>query len=222
MKKQKLNKNVSIEDLELIFNSIIQLNKKLNILATEIFKTETDKKLISKPSIFIFSAINRAIALNKGYILLCKEENYVTAINLLRLQADNCMRVYAVSLVENRAKFFDEVLEGKHIGNMRDAEGNKMTDEFLSTELDKIFKGFRSLYKNTSGFIHFSHEHLKLNRKITKKENILTNNLLINGGHHFEITHKVDFSYNLYLTGTELYRLIKGYRLHIIDLMENY
>jgi len=222
MKEQKLNKDVSIQDLDLIFDSIIQLNKDLNILATEIFKIETNKNLISKPSIFIFSAINRAIALNKGFLSLTKEDNYITAVNLLRLQADNCMRVYAVSLVDNRAKFFNEVLEGKHIRNMKDADGNKMTDDFLSSELDKIFKGFKSLYKNTSGFIHFSNEHLKLNRKITKNKETLTNELLINGGHHYGLAHKVDFSYNMFLAGKELYKLIKGYKLHIIDLMKNY
>ncbi|MCK5677035.1 MAG: hypothetical protein KAH72_00975 [Flavobacteriaceae bacterium] len=222
MNKQDLNKDVSLTDLNSIFEFMVKLNKDLNILATEIFKIETNKKLISKPSIFIFSAINRAIALNNGYISLCKNENYITAISLLRLQADNCMRVYAVSLVENRAKFFDEVIEGRHIRNMKDTEGNKMTDHFLSNELDKIFKGFKSLYENSSGFIHLSNEHLKLNRKISENEGILTNKILINGGHHYEISNKVDFSYNMYLVGKELYKLIKGYKLHVFDLMKNY
>lgn len=222
MEKQDLYKNVNKDDLNLIFNAIIELNKDLNGLATEIFKIETDKKLISKSSVFIFSAINRAIALNNGYIDLCKNENYITATNLLRLQADNCMRVYAISLVEDRAKFFEDVLAGKHIRNIKDAEGNKMTDEFLSSQLDKLFVGFKSLYRNTSGFIHFSNEHLNLNRKTSFEDTVLKNELLINGQHHYRIEHKVDFSYNMHLVGTELYRLIKGYKLHVFDVMENY
>lgn len=222
MEKQDLNRNVTEDDLNLIFNAIIELNKNLNGLATEIFKIETDKKLISKPSIFIFSAINRAIALNNGYLDLCKTENYITATNLLRLQADNCMRVYAISLVEDRAKFFEDVLEGKHIRNIKDAKGNKMTDDFLSSELDKLFVGFKSLYRNTSGFIHFSNEHLNLNRKTSIEDDIVTNELLINGHHHYKIEHKVDFSYNMHLVGMELYRLIRGYKLHVFDVMENY
>lgn len=222
MEKQTLNNDVSEHDLKLIFEAIEKLNKDLNILACEIFTIETDKKLLSKPSVFIFSAINRAIALNKGYIDLSKSENYITSINLLRLQADNCMRVYAVSLVEDRGKFFEEVLEGKHIRNMLDAEGNKMTDYFLSNELDKHFSGFKSLYDNTSGFIHFSNNHLNLNKKSTEKDGIITNELLINGQDHYDISHKVDFSYNMYLVGSELYKLIKGYKLHVIDLMGTY
>lgn len=221
MEKQDLNKNVTKDDLNLIFNAIIELNKDLNSLATEIFKIETNKKLISKPSIFIFSVINRAIALNNGYIDLCKNENYIAATNLLRLQADNCMRVYAISLVEDRAKFFEDVLAGKHIRNIKDAEGNKMTDDFLATQLEKLFVGFKSLYRNTSGFIHFSNEHLNLNRKVVFKDKILKNELLINGQHYYRIEHKVDFSYNMHLVGTELYKLIRGYKLHVFDLMEN-
>lgn len=222
MEKQNLNYDVSENDLNLIFEAIQKLNKDLNILATEIFKFETDKKLLSKPSVFIFSAINRAIALNNGYINLCKSENYITATNLLRLQADNCMRVYAISLVKNRAKFFEDVLNGKHIRNMKDEKGNKMTDDFLSTELDKLFVGFKSLYRTTSGFIHFSNKHLELNRKTSVKDEEITNELLINGDHHYKIEHKVDFSYNMYLVGTEFYKLLKGYQLHVFDLMKNY
>ncbi|WP_298144263.1 hypothetical protein [Flavobacterium sp.] len=222
MEKQTINNDVTEEDLKSIFQEINNLSKDLNDLAVDIFKIETAKKLVFTPSIFIFSAINRAIALNKAYITLCETENYITAVGLLRLQADNCMRVYAVSLVNDRGKFFQDVLAGKHIRNMIDAEGNKMTDDYLATELNKHFPGFKSLYKNASGYIHFSNEHLKLNKKTSKGNGFFINELLINGGHNFKIPHKVDFSYNMLLVGTELYKLIKGYRLHIIDLLDNY
>ncbi len=40
---------------------------------------------------------------------------------------------------------------GERIRNIKDADGNKMTDQYLSTKLDEIYPGFRLLYENTSG-----------------------------------------------------------------------
>jgi ABC-type enterochelin transport system substrate-binding protein len=92
MEKQLINNYVSEKDLRLIFESIEELNSKLNEVGLEIFKNETDINLLSKSSHFTFSIIHRAIELNRGFKSLSESNNWITTINLIRLQADNCMR----------------------------------------------------------------------------------------------------------------------------------
>jgi len=218
----ELNKDVTEEDLNSIFQHFEILNKDLSKLASDIFKIETDKKLLSKPSMFVFSIINRAVALNNGYKSLALIDNYVAAINLLRIQADNCMRLFAMTLVDNRAEFFNKISNGVHIRNIKDTKGRKMTDLLLSTELEKIFPGFRSLYENSSGLIHFSNEHLNQNTNTQVSENNLSGIILINGEHFLSMARKVDYSYNMYLVTTELFKLIKGYKLHVEEFMQKH
>lgn len=221
-KPMKINTNIMEDDLQNIFDHLDQLNTDLATLAREIFQIETDKKLLSKPSMFVFSIINRAIALNKGYKSLSLENNYVASINFLRLQADNCIRLFAMSLVDDRGSFFDAVENGEHIRNLKTHDGKKMTDKLLSDELDKIFPGFRSIYENASGLIHFSREHLNQHKQTIVTENKLSGKVLFNGEHFFSIAEKVDYTYNMFLLGTELYKLIKGYKGHVKEFMEKH
>ena len=128
MEKQSLNENVTETDLIQIFESLEQLNQKLNQTAVDIFTNETQRKLLSKPSHFTFSIVHRAIELNRGFKVLAESNNWITAINLLRLQADNCMRLFALGLVRDRIDFYNRIQNGEHVRNIKDGEGNKMTD----------------------------------------------------------------------------------------------
>jgi hypothetical protein len=220
MDVQPINKDVTDEDLALINKSIVELNKELNNLAIEIFKNETDKKVLSKPSHYTFSIVHRAIELNRGFITLTDANNWVTAINLLRLQADNCMRLFALSLVDDRLDFYQKVLEGEHIRNIKDAEGNKMTDFYLSQKLDALFPGFKTLYNNTSGFIHFSKEHIKLNDDRVEIEDSFIMYIRLAETTELPIHEKVDYAFNMFQVGKELFRLLKGYKLSMQDFMK--
>src|SRR5690606_31735281 len=97
----------------------------------------TEKKVLSKPSHYIFSIIHRAIELNRGFKTLAEANNWITAINLIRLQADSCMRLFALSLTSDRLDFYNRVIGGEHIRNLIDADGKKMTDQYLSQKLDE-------------------------------------------------------------------------------------
>jgi hypothetical protein len=218
----ELNLETNQQDLDCIFTHLDKLNDDLKKIAHEILKIETEKNLLTKPSMFIFSIINRAIGLNKGFKCLAELNNYVAAINFLRLQADNCMRLFAMTLVKDRGVFFDSVESGEHIRNLKDSKNRKMTDKLLSEELDILFPGFRSLYENTSGLIHFSKEHFNQNHQTTVTENNLSGIVLFNGEHFFSIPEKVDYSYNMLWVSTRLYDLIIGYKLHINEFLKDY
>lgn len=220
MDKQPINKDVTEEDLRLIFESLEELNDKLNQVGLEIFKNETDKKLLSKPSHFTFSIIHRAIELNRGFKTLTDSNNWITAINLIRLQADNCMRLFALSLVQDRLDFYNRVLEGEHIRNIKDAEGKNMIDLHLSLKLEELYPGFRQLYENTSGFIHFSNEHMKFNNDYSENENEFQMYIRLAETTDFHLIRKVDFAFNMFVVGKNLFGLLNGYKLHMEELMK--
>ncbi|CAM3244634.1 hypothetical protein [Empedobacter stercoris] len=222
MEKQSLNKNVSEADLTQVFASLEELNKKLNQTAIDIFTNETQRKLLSKPSHFTFSIVHRAIELNRGFKTLSESNNWITAINLLRLQADNCMRLFALSLVQDRLDFYERIQNGEHIRNIKDAEGNKMTDLYLSQKLDNLYPGFRLLYENTSGFIHFSNEHIKFNTDRIDDGNEFMMCIRLAETTEFSISKKVDYAFNMFIVSEELFKLLNGYKLSMIELMKQF
>lgn len=222
MEKQSLNKNVTETDLILIFESLEQLNKKLNQTALDIFKNETGRKLLSKPSHFVFSIVHRGIELNRAFKTLAEANNWITAINLLRLQADNCMRLFALSLVKDRLDFYNRIQNGEHIRNIEDAEGKKMSDFYLSQKLDSLYPGFRLLYENTSGFIHFSNEHMKLNTDRIDDGNDFMMKIRLAETTEFSISKRVDYAFNMFQVSKELYKLLNGYKLSMIDFMKRF
>ena len=222
MERQSLNYDVTEVDLDLIFESLDELNRKLNQSAFEIFKNETDRKLLLKPSHFVFSVVHRAIELNRGFKTLTKDNNWITAINLLRLQADNCMRLFALSLVKDRLDFYNRIQNGEHIRNIDDAEGKRMTDFYLTQKLDTLFPGFRLLYENTSGFIHFSSEHMKLNTDIIDDGNDFIMKIRLAEITEFSVSKKVDYAFNMFQVSKELYKLLNGYKLSMIEMMKQF
>ncbi|MGY0035861.1 hypothetical protein [Pedobacter sp. NJ-S-72] len=222
MEKQTLNSDVSEDDLAKIFESLDAMNTKLNQTAVDIFTNETNRKLLSKPSHFTFSIVHRAIELNKGFRTLAEANNWLTAINLLRLQADNCMRLFALSLVQDRLDFYNRVQDGEHIRNIKDAEGNKMTDQYLSTKLNELYPGFRILYENTSGLIHFSNEHMKINTDRIDHGDEFMMYIRLAETTEFPIGKKVDYAFNMFIVSKELQGLLNGYKLHMIDLMKQF
>lgn len=222
MEKQSLNENVNEADLILIFESLMQLNEKLGQTAVEIFKNETDRKLLSKPSHFVFSIVHRAVELNRAFKTLAETNNWITAINLLRLQADNCMRLFALSLVKDRLDFYNRIQNGEHIKNILDAEGKNMSDFYLSKKLDSLFPGFRLLYENTSGFIHFSNEHMKFNTDRIDEGNDFMMKIRLTEITEFSISKRVDYAFNMFQVSKELHKLLNGYKLSMVDFMKQF
>jgi hypothetical protein len=222
MEKQPLNNDVSENDLAKIFESLDAMNKKLNQTAIDIFTNETNRKLLSKPSHFTFSIVHRAIEINKGFRTLAEANNWITAINLIRLQADNCMRLFALSLVPDRLDFYNRIQNGEHIRNIKDAEGNKMTDQYLSTKLNELYPGFRLLYENTSGLIHFSNEHIKINTDRIDDGDDFMMYIRLAETTEFPIGKKVDYAFNMFIVSKELHSLLNGYKLSMIDFMKRF
>ena len=117
--------------------------------------------------LFTMAAINRSLAQINGFVLLIEHRNFPCAAAILRLQLDNLMRVYAGTLVEDPHDFADKVLAGKHVRNLTDRNGKKMTDTHLLKEISCLDSRLEKVYETTSGVIHFSSTHVPLATTLT-------------------------------------------------------
>ena len=203
-----LNNDVTEDNLNHTFKNILHLEKLFILEVKNIYEIEDG---ISEINHYIMSITNRAISLNRGFVILAESNNYQSAISLMRLQIDNCLRLYALSLYNNPSEFYNKVLKGEHIRNLKDRDGNKMTDNYLVNKIDKIFPQFESLYKKLSGHIHFSSEHFSFNNKVGDR--IVS--ISVGNVENLEISKKVDYSFNMFLVGKDLLSLIAEYRTEI-------
>lgn len=62
---------------------------------------------VKKNDFYILSIINRAISLNKAFILLIENKNSLTAVSILRMQLDNLLRLNAINIVDNIDDFLE-------------------------------------------------------------------------------------------------------------------
>lgn len=112
---------------------------------------------------YILSNINRAISLNKAFILLLENGNSLTAISIVRLQLDNALRLNAVKVAENKDDFLDHFFDGKSINKYKQNK-ERFTDFYLVTRLNEEVPGALDLYNYLCDFIHFSDKHFEVTK----------------------------------------------------------
>ncbi|HCY43208.1 MAG TPA: hypothetical protein DHV48_18045 [Prolixibacteraceae bacterium] len=213
MTNQKVNrnKNVTEEDLNKVFTNLTTLETLFIKEAKLFFQIGGQNGHLHTMDLFTSAIINRSISLMRGFRTLANENNYISAVPLIRIQLDNCLRFYASTLVSDYNKFFIEYLKGVHIRNLKDAAGEKLTDTYLSKKLDKVFPGLHNLYVNTSGHVHLSNEHSFMQTEIVadKERTIGTR---IGFYDFFEIDEKVDFTYNMFKASEILLELTRSWK----------
>jgi hypothetical protein len=105
-------------------------------------------------------ALNRSKAHIAGFRHLVETRNLICAGALLRLQLDTALRFYAAFRVEKPHDFALAVLDGKRVRDLRDLDGQKMTDAYLVRKLGDEFPWVPQVYERTSGYVHLSDVHL--------------------------------------------------------------
>lgn len=103
----------------------------------------------------------RSCALTSGFKSMLKDKNSLCALALVRMQLDNSLRLYAGFFSVDKVKFSEDVLSGKHIRKMKADDNQLMTDNYLARRVSEINPWVINVYKKTSGYIHFSEEHIK-------------------------------------------------------------
>lgn len=209
-------KNVTKEDLNHIFENL----EKIEMLFIREAKMFLGVGPLYTIDLYLSAIINRAISFIRGFKLLATENNYISSVPIIRMQIDNCLRLYAGSIVTNHSDFFSEYLKGTHIRNLKDEAGNKMTDNYLVTHLDKLFPGIQNLYNNTSGYVHLSNEHAFLQTEVVKDYD-RTIETRIGYYDFYNIDEKVDFTYNMFKASQILLELVSSWRLKKIKCHQN-
>jgi hypothetical protein len=154
------------EDLE---KKLIDLEK----VGDEIIKTGKtllEKFGITEFTLFCAAILNRTINLNRGFVSLVRDNNYITAAPLVRINVDSLLRLFAATQSEyNYEQFAKLVREGTKIENLYDKKRKtKLKDSELSRRLSMIegFSWIQEIYRIGSGFVHLSNQHIYSSFKI--------------------------------------------------------
>lgn len=180
--------------------------------------TALNGNIIFPCSYFVGSIITRTRANNQGFLDLIKAKNHICALALIRLQIDNSILLYQAQLVEDPDDFFQYMANGneayKYKGN------KKMKIDFHERKIVEVlnykYEEIQSLYKASSGFIHFSSKHISSTYQQELKEDGL--NLYIN--EHFTVfysdeAYKAVYNTMLYVNEVVLDSLHYWEKLHL-------
>lgn len=113
-------------------------------------------KTLCTEDLYFSSALDRSIALLDGIVDMLKSRNLTCAGMLVRAQIDNCIRIFAAFIAENKLAFMEGYLKGKKISDFRDDRGKKMRDHVLRERLKDYESQISDIYEKASGYVHFS------------------------------------------------------------------
>ncbi len=110
---------------------------------------------------FLFGIARRALAQSAAFRQMIADRNSLVAAAIVRMQLDTVLRVYALFFVSDPEDFAKQVFSGKPINRLHAADGHLLTDKYLANQLSVRNSWVPTVYAETSGYIHFSHRHMK-------------------------------------------------------------
>ncbi len=137
-------------------------------------------------SFFGMGVGRRAVALSSGFRAMVKQRNSLCAMPMVRMQLDTAIRFYAGFFVTDHQQFCRDVLNGKPINQMKSKDGSKMHDKYLVQRVAERNPWMIDVYETTSGYIHFSHRHIKESIRMHEDGNAR----MIIGPNDFDREHK--------------------------------
>jgi hypothetical protein len=82
--------------------------------------------------------------------------NLTNAGIILRENIDNCLRMFAMYIVDNPEALVDCIANGDRIDKLKDKDGKLLKDAYLKEKLGTYDKTIKNVYNNASGYVHFS------------------------------------------------------------------
>jgi hypothetical protein len=112
---------------------------------------------------FYFHGVySRTLSLLEGFTVLLESKNFMAASHLVRPYLDNFLRLFAAWLVKNPNEFANEIMKGKKVEDFFDKDNEKqaLKDWYLRNKASESYPWITEVYKQTSGYIHFSSKHI--------------------------------------------------------------
>ncbi len=112
-------------------------------------------------NIFLSCVLDRALSVNRGYMALADSDNYFCAVAMLRMQIENCTRLYGMTLVDDASKYILEWMAGEKTSKFQDVNTRKsLSDSYIASLLENKYKNIAAMYKEACGFVHFEKRQL--------------------------------------------------------------
>ena len=108
----------------------------------------------------MIGAIKRSLSLASGLQTMVETKNMVCSRALLRMQLDTVSRVLAYTYVTNPEEMARAVIEGTQLKKFKSRDGKALTDSYLVERLSHEQPWVVTVYKSTSGYVHFSERQL--------------------------------------------------------------
>lgn len=169
MNYRELTKEQLLSEIDNKSKAIINMGKQLNAITPQI-------------EIFDFlliAALNRTVNISKAYTTLIRDNNFIAAAPLVRINIDTLLRLYASIISEfDRNTFASKVMDGELIKKMK-LKGTKkdLRDDTLYLELSKTegMEWVEDIYKAGSSFIHLEKSHIFSSLKIADDKERIVN-----------------------------------------------
>jgi len=159
-----------LEELEKISSATKNLGRQLHAITPN----------ISMFDLYLITALNRTVNINKAFDDLSKANNFIAAAPLVRINLDTLLRLYAARLSKDGLNEFARrvILDHKQINEMKSFEKDdknqfrKLTDNYLKKSLSSIegYDWVEKVYNVGSSFIHLDGSLFFASRSIISDE----------------------------------------------------
>ncbi|MBZ9786420.1 hypothetical protein LB456_03030 [Psychroflexus sp. CAK57W] len=124
--------------------------------------------------LFLIALLNRTVNLNRGFVNLMRDNNYIAAAPIIRINLDSLLRIYASGISEyDRNNFALKVISGEQIRKMK-IRGTKtpMQDIHLVNSITKVdgMAWVKDIYDSGNSFVHFSDNVIFSSQRIVNEE----------------------------------------------------
>jgi len=169
MNYSELTKEQLLTEIDNKSKAIINMGKQLNAITPQM---ETFEFLL-------IAALNRTVNISKAYTTLIRDNNFLAAAPLVRINIDTLLRLYASSICEfDRNTFASKVMGGEQINKMKlNGTKEKLSDINLYLELSKEegMEWVEKIYKVGNSYVHLENSHILSSLKaVDEKERIAT------------------------------------------------
>lgn len=109
---------------------------------------------------FLFSGFDRGVALACAFRVVCKENLLAAVFPIVRMQYDTVLRSWGILQTENPFLAANQLLANVSFNKLRSRSGYLLRDANLVEEISRENPWFKEMYRYSSGWVHFSHEHV--------------------------------------------------------------